>query len=161
MTIQMRVHRTHPDAILPTRSKPGDSGLDLYALLPDGPIVLRAGARQRIRTGIAVELPDDLDVTPRGAASQFVRMVFEAQVRPRSGLAAEKGVMTAFGTIDNGYRGDIGVTLFNHSFHDYTVRPGDRIAQLVVVPVVLPEVVEAEDLSATERGESGFGSTGK
>lgn len=159
MTIQMRVRRTHPDAIIPTRSKPGDSGLDLYALLPDGPVVLRAGDRKRIRTGVCVELPDGHGVdgwqAPRGTW-----VTHEAQVRPRSGLAAEKGVMAAFGTIDNGYRGDIGVTLFNHSFHDYTVRPGDRIAQLVVVPVVLPEVVEAEELSATERGESGFGSTG-
>ncbi len=140
----LKVLRLHPDATIPTRAKPGDSGLDLHAVLPDGPVVVRAGDRHMFDVKVAIELPDG----------------YEAQVRPRSGLALRAGVQAAFGTIDQGYRGSIGVTLFNLSFHDHTVRHGDRIAQLIVAPVICPEVVEVTELAPSERGASGFGSTG-
>jgi len=146
--MELRIKKTHPGAIVPTRQKPADSGLDLHALLPEGSTWIGAGERRRIRTGIAIELPPP---DPGG---------FEAQVRPRSGLADNAGIQTVLGTIDNGYRGEIEVILFNLSYQGYRVSDGDRIAQLVVVPVVYPTVVEVEELSGSERGDSGFGSTG-
>lgn len=152
--------KTHPDAIIPTRGKPGDSGLDLRALLLDGSITIPPGERRRIRTGIAVELPGDECAVGYAINSPPIKFCYEAQVRPRSGLAAKHGIQAAFGTIDNGYRGEIEVTLFNLSFNAYTVRPGDRIAQLVVAPIAYPAVVEVTELSETERGAGGFGSTG-
>jgi dUTP pyrophosphatase len=142
--MELRIKKTNPDAILPTRAKPGDSGLDLYACLPEGPVHIRAGDRMRISSGVAIELPGG----------------HEGQVRPRSGLAHSAGVQTAFGTIDSGYRGELWINLFNHSYNGHTVRHGERIAQLVVCPVAYPAVVEVEELSETERGADGFGSTG-
>ena len=142
--MELRIKKLHPDAIIPRRAKPGDSGLDLHAILSGGPLYLQAGGRERVSTGIAIELPEG----------------FEAQVRPRSGLAHSFGIQTAFGTVDNGYRGELWVNLFNHSFSGHTVRHGDRIAQLVICPVAYPELVEVEELTETERGADGFGSTG-
>ncbi len=142
--MELRIKKTHPDAIIPRRAKPGDSGLDLHAFIPEGSVYIPAGSRERISTGIAIELPEG----------------FEGQIRPRSGLANSAGVQTAFGTIDNGYRGELWINLFNHSFNGHTVRHGERIAQLVICPVALPTVVEVEELSETERGADGFGSTG-
>ena len=142
--MELRIKRLQPSAILPTRAKPGDSGLDLHANLPSqGHAVIGPGERGFFWTGIAIELPEGT----------------EGQVRPRSGLSSQ-GIVAAFGTIDNGYRGDIGVTLFNNSFRSFTVRHGDRIAQLVVAPVLYPTVIEVSELTETERGVGGFGSTG-
>lgn len=142
--MELRIKRLNPTAYLPTRAKPGDSGLDLHAWLPDGHVWIPPGERRLIGTGIAIELPEG----------------HEAQVRPRSGLAARNGVVAALGTIDNGYRGELKVTLFNQSFTGFRVQDGDRIAQLVVAPVALPKVVEVAELTETERGADGFGSTG-
>lgn len=142
--MELRIKKLFPSATLPTRAKPGDSGLDLHAHLPTQEwVMLQPGDQQKIWTGIAIELPEG----------------HEGQVRPRSGLAS-RGVVTSLGTIDNGYRGDVGVTLFNHSQNCVFINHGDRIAQLVVCPVAYPEVVEVEELSETERGADGFGSTG-
>lgn len=151
--MKLKIKKTHPSAILPTRAKPGDSGLDLYACLPDGPVTIAPGEHSVISSGIAIELP----VNP-----EFATYIhgYEAQVRPRSGLASKNGIVTSFGTVDNGYRGTVGVNLFNHSWLSFTVRHGDRIAQLVIAPVVYPEVVEVAELTETERGVAGFGSTG-
>jgi len=155
--MEIRIKRTHPDAIIPTRSRPGDSGLDLHALLPDGPAYLQPGSRRLIRTGIAIELPEPHPILlGHGAALSG----FEGQVRPRSGLADKVGIQACLGTIDNGYRGEIMVNLFNLSFDSCKVNHGDRIAQLVICPVVYPTLVEVEELTPTERGEAGFGSTG-
>lgn len=142
--LTMRIRRTNEDAIIPKRAKPGDSGLDLYAFLPDGPEILHPGDRRRISVGIAIELPEG----------------FEGQVRPRSGMAHDHGVAAVIGTVDNGYRGEVWVNLFNHSFGVHVVRHGERIAQLVVCPVAYPVLVEVDELSETERGTDGFGSTG-
>lgn len=156
--MELRIKRTHPDAIIPTRAKPGDSGLDLHALLPDGPAFIRPGERQRFNTGVAVELPRAHYLSDVPGAPWIG---WEGHVRSRSGLTSQ-GIVACggLGTIDNGYRGDIGVVLFNLSFQGFTVRHGDRIAQLVVSPVAYPEVVEVAELSDTERGVAGFGSTG-
>lgn len=157
--MQIRIKKTHPDAIIPTRSKPGDSGLDLHAYLPtQGHAIIEPGGRQRFWTGIAVELarPDVFDTD--GGPQMFG---YEGQVRSRSGLTSQ-GIVACggLGTVDNGYRGEIGVTLLNLSFRSFRVNHGDRIAQLVVCPVAYPEVVEVAELSDTERGVAGFGSTG-
>ncbi len=140
----LKVRRLDARARLPTRAYPGDAGLDLYAL-EDG--ALEPGERASVRTGIAVEIPD-------GEAGL---------VLPRSGLAARHGIalVNAPGLIDSGYRGEIVVLLLNT---DPSVRfemaAGDRIAQLVVVKVQTPEVVEVEELEVSERGAGGFGSSG-
>lgn len=144
--MQLRFKRLYSDAWTPVRKNPRDSGLDLCAYLPSqGFAIIQAGGRERFWTGIAVELPDG----------------FEAQIRSRSGLTSQ-GIVACggLGTIDNGYRGDVGITLFNLSFREFRVCHGDRIAQLVVCPVVYPELIEVDELSDTPRGTGGFGSTG-
>ena len=140
----LRVRRLDARARLPTRAYPGDAGLDLYAL-EDG--VLAPGERASIRTGVAVEIPD-------GQAGL---------VLPRSGLAAKHGIalVNAPGLIDAGYRGEIIVLLLNTDRSVcFELGAGDRIAQLVLVRVETPEVVEVEELALSERGAGGFGSSG-
>lgn len=130
-------------------SKDGDSGFDVRAAI-NFPIVLKAKSRVTVKTGIAVEI-DDLDLDEHWSA--------ELQVRHRSGLTS-KGIVAQFGTIDISYRGEIAITLFNFSDEDVTIEPLDRIAQVVVCPILKPSVVTVDILSQTERGNKGFGSTG-
>jgi dUTP pyrophosphatase len=142
--MSLRVRRLDARAQLPTRAYPGDAGLDLYAL-EDG--VLAPGERASIRTGVAVEIPE-------GQAGL---------VLPRSGLAAKYGisVVNAPGLIDAGYRGELRVLLLNTDRSaPFEIASGDRIAQLVLVRVETPEVVEVEELALSERGAGGFGSSG-
>jgi dUTP pyrophosphatase len=142
--VQLRVQRLDPAARLPVRAHDDDAGYDLHALEA---VTLAAGARAMVRTGIAVELP-------AGHAGL---------VLPRSGLAARHGItlVNAPGLIDAGYRGELRVLLLNTDREAaFEVAPGDRIAQLVVVAVAAPAVVEAGALAATARGEGGFGSSG-
>lgn len=141
---ELRVRRLHPDARLPTRAYPGDAGLDLFA---SEEVNLPPGERGPVATGIAVEIPD-------GQAGL---------VLPRSGLAARHGIalVNAPGLIDSGYRGEVTVLLLNTDRHaPFSVRPGDRIAQLVLVRVETPEVAEVPELALSERGRGGFGSSG-
>jgi dUTP pyrophosphatase len=122
--------------------------MDLRAAAPDeAPLVLRPGARAMVPTGLAFALPHG----------------FEAQVRPRSGLAAKAGVtcLNTPGTIDSDYRGEVKVILINLGEEDFTIRRGDRIAQLVIAPVIQARWAEVETLDETVRGEGGFGSTGR
>ena len=138
----LRVLRLRPGARLPERATPGSTGYDLYAC-PDGELVV-GQEPTLVPTGIAVEAPPGYDV----------------QVRPRSGLSA-KGVQVTFGTIDSDYRGEGLVTMYVLPYREpHTVRPGDRIAQLVIGRTAEVEIVEAEALSASERGSGGHGSTG-
>jgi dUTP pyrophosphatase len=140
----LKVRRLEPRARLPTRAYPGDAGLDLYAL-EDG--TLDPGQRASIRTGIAVEIPG-------GEAGL---------VLPRSGLAARHGIalVNAPGLIDSGYRGEIVVLLLNTDpSARFELAAGDRIAQLVLVKVQTPGVIEVDELAASERGAGGFGSSG-
>ncbi len=132
---------------LPGYASAGAAGLDLRAAVPDGdPLRLAPGARALVPTGVAIALPEG----------------YEAQVRPRSGLALKHGVtcLNAPGTIDADYRGEIGVILINHGGEPFTVRRGDRIAQLVVAPVVQATLSLVDDLDGTVRGSRGFGSSG-
>lgn len=145
----LRIRVVHKGgAELPQYATPLSAGLDLRANL-DGPVVLEPGARQLIPTGLHIELPAG----------------YEAQVRPRSGLAYKHGltVLNAPGTIDADYRGDIGVLLINLGQAAFTIQPGERIAQLVVAPFTRVEWVPVEDtaeLAVSKRGEGGFGHTG-
>ena len=132
---------------LPAYETSHAAGMDLRAAVPeDEPLVLRPGARHAIPTGLAFALPDG----------------FEAQVRPRSGLALKSGItcLNTPGTIDADYRGEVKVILINLGEEDVTIRRGDRIAQLVVAPVVQAAWREVETLEETLRGAGGFGSTG-
>lgn len=141
MTLPFKV--INPTAQLPTRGHPTDAGLDLYSV---DRVTLKPGQRKIVDTGLAVALPEN--------TAGFVT--------PRSGLAAKFGitVVNAPGIIDVSYRGSLKVVLLNTGDKDFNVAPGDRIAQLLVVPVLLMDAVEVEDLDETERGEGGFGSTG-
>jgi len=141
----VRFKRLRPAAVLPRYMTAGAAGMDLSSAA-DGPITLEPGGRAGVPTGWAIELP-------QGS---------EGQVRPRSGLAAKHGVtiVNAPGTIDSDYRGELVVLLVNLGREPHTIKPGDRIAQLVVAPVVQASVEEAEALSDTTRGAGGFGHTG-
>ncbi len=130
---------------LPTYATPHSSGLDLRAAI-EKPITVKPLERVLIPTGLILEIPEG----------------YEGQVRPRSGLALKKGltVLNAPGTIDADYRGEVKVILINLGKEEVVIEPGERIAQLVIAPVQRVEVVEAQELTPTERGEGGFGSTG-
>ena len=132
---------------LPAYESAHAAGMDLRAAVPeDEPLTLRPGDRHAVPTGLAMAIPPG----------------FEGQVRPRSGLAARHGitVLNSPGTIDADYRGEVKVILINHGPEDFIVRRGDRIAQLLISPVVQASWREAESLGETERGAGGFGSTG-
>jgi dUTP pyrophosphatase len=149
MSVTVRVKRLpHGEGLsLPSYQSKEAAGLDVVAGVPEGaPIVIPPGARALVPTGFALELP-------RG---------YEAQVRPRSGLALKHGVtlLNSPGTIDSDYRGELMVILVNHGDEPFLVRRGERIAQLVIAPVSHAEIVAAEELAATVRGPGGFGSTG-
>ena len=143
--MKLRFARVSDNALIPTRAHEGDAGVDLYAAEPAhiGP-----GERWSVPTGVAVEIPD-------GHAGL---------VLPRSGLAREHGIglVNSPGLIDSGYRGEIRVLLLNTDPAEvFRVKRGDRIAQLVVVPIAAAEAVEAEQLTESGRGDGGFGSSGR
>jgi dUTP pyrophosphatase len=133
---------------LPAYQSAHAAGLDLLAAVPlDTPMVLAPGKHALIPTGLTIALPPG----------------YEAQVRPRSGLAAKHGVtvLNAPGTVDADYRGEICVLLINHGDAPFPIQRGERIAQMVIASVIRAELVPAESLTATERGSGGFGSTGR
>lgn len=133
---------------LPAYQSAHAAGLDLLAAVPENsPLMLLPGQRALVPTGLTMALPAG----------------YEAQVRPRSGLASKHGVtvLNAPGTIDADYRGEIGVLLINHGDAPFSIGRGERIAQMVIAPVVQVELVLAAELSATDRGSGGFGSTGR
>ncbi len=149
MSIDVRLLRLPHAADLPAPAyeTPGAAGMDLRAAVPaDAAVRLAPGERVAVATGFAIALPDG----------------YEAQVRPRSGLALKSGVtcLNSPGTVDADYRGEIKVILINHGPEVVTVRRGERIAQLVVAPVSRARWVESPSLDETIRGAGGFGSTG-
>ena len=137
----MKLKVKHIAGTVPTRAYPTDSGLDMYAA--EGVVIL-PGQTVRVRTGVAIELPEGM----------------EGQVRPRSSLAS-KGIYALLGTIDQSYRGEIGVILTNLSSERYAVKPSDRVAQLVVCRVALPSIELVDELTPSDRGAGGVGSTGR
>lgn len=144
MTVRFKKLRS--GAVLPRRGTPESAGLDLSACL-EGPLVLKAGETALVPTGLAAELPP-------GTAGM---------VYARSGLASKAGIALAngVGVVDSDYRGELMVPLHNYTGTDFALAPGDRIAQLVVTPVLFPDIEEAETLSDTQRGKNGFGSSGQ
>jgi len=139
----LKVKKLAADAVLPQYAHPDDAGLDLFA---NEAVELLPGESKMVKTGIAIELP-------KGT---------EAQVRPRSGLAAKNQitVLNTPGTIDEGYRGEVCVILINHGKKPFAVEKHMKIAQMVVQPVLTVDVAEAAELSDTARSTGGFGSTG-
>jgi len=152
MTLTIRVELTQlPNArglALPAYQTAHAAGLELLAAVPeDDALTLQPGRYALVPTGLSIALPEG----------------YEAQVRPRSGLAAKHGitVLNAPGTIDTDYRGEIGVLLINHGAEPFTIRRGERIAQMVIAPVARAELVAVTELPSTARGSGGFGSTGR
>jgi dUTP pyrophosphatase len=141
--MEIQIKKLHPDARLPQYEHFNDSGLDLVSIEEKE---LLSGESALIRTGIVIALPPNT----------------EAQIRPRSGLALKHQitVLNTPGTIDEGYRGEIGVILINHGQNSFKITKGMRIAQMVICPILRVKVKEVEVLSDTTRGEGGFGSTG-
>ena len=135
--------RVRPEAVVPERAYEGDAGMDLSAC---GRIELAPGERALVPTGLAVAIPDG----------------YAGYVQPRSGLASRHGIsiVNTPGLVDSGYRGELLVNLVNHDLHEtFVVEPGMRIAQLVILPVPAVELVEVDELPASERGLRGFGSS--
>lgn len=142
----IHVKKLEPNAIIPTYGSTGAAGADLYACLTE-PLTVMPGEAAWIGTGIAVEVP-------KGCAGL---------VYARSGLATKRGLAPAnkVGVVDSDYRGEIKVVLFNHGKEPQTIQHGERVAQLVITPVLTPVYKEVNDLDETSRGTGGFGSTGK
>ena len=145
----VKVKKLHPDARLPLRATPGAAAADLYAVCgPEGILLPARGGRAIVPTGIAIELP----------GPEWVALLFA-----RSGLAVKHGLALSngIGVIDSDYRGEIKVGLVNLGHAAYTLQPGERLAQLMVMPVAQAAFVQAEALDETDRGAGGFGSTGR
>ena len=145
--MKLLVKRLRDGAVIPKRATEGSAGHDLYALL-NTPVTIRPGGLVKIPTGIAIELP----------SADYAAFVYA-----RSGLAIKFGIAPSncVGVVDSDYRGELIVGLTNHGSQPYTIENGERIAQLIIAPVVLPEILECDELGNTKRSAGGFGSTGK
>ena len=141
--MKLKVKKIHPQAKLPEYAHTGDAGMDLFSVEEK---CIAPGETALIKTGIIIELPPDT----------------EAQVRPRSGLALKNSitVLNSPGTIDEGYRGEIGVILINHGREEFKVEAQMRIAQMVIKPIIRVRIEEVEEVMDSDRGTGGFGSTG-
>lgn len=144
MDTTLKIKKLNKNAVVPSYAHEGDAGMDLYSTID---AMLNPGQQKLIDTGIAIQLEPG----------------YEAQIRPRSGLAAKHGisVTNSPGTIDSAYTGEIKVVLINLGQNTYQLYKGDRIAQMVINKLPSVEIVEVEELTDTVRGEKGFGSTGK
>ena len=143
---KIQIKRLNSEVKIPSYKTQGSSGMDLMAFLKD-PVTIKPKSSELISTGISVAIPEDTEI----------------QIRPRSGLAAKSniGVLNTPGTIDSDYRGELKIILYNHGADDFFVNNGDRIAQMVLMPVLKASFEEVENLPNTIRGTGGFGSTGK
>ena len=144
--MQIKIKKLHDNAVIPKRATDGSAGMDLYACITSS-LTLKKGERVTVPTGISVELPDN----------NHAVFIFA-----RSGLGIKHGISLSngVGVIDSDYRGEICVGLINLGNNDYTINPDDRIAQMVVMPVCIPEISLSDTLSETQRNIGGFGSTG-
>ena len=144
--VKILIKKTNRKVITPKYKTDGSSGVDLSAFL-DKEVVIKPNSSELIPTGLQVAIPEELEI----------------QIRPRSGLAAKEsiGVLNSPGTIDSDYRGELKIILFNHGNKDFIINNGDRIAQMVLVPILKMEFEEVDILPNTIRGQGGFGSTGK
>ena len=144
--VKILIKKSNKEAITPKYKTDGSSGVDLSAFL-EKKVVIKPNSSELIPTGLQVAIPEELEI----------------QIRPRSGLAAKNNisVLNSPGTIDSDYRGELKVILYNHGNNEFFVKNEDRIAQMVLVPVIKATFEEVNDLPETIRGEGGFGSTGK
>ena len=144
--VKILIKKINKEVITPKYKTDGSSGVDLSAFL-EKKVVIKPNSSELIPTGLQVAIPEELEI----------------QIRPRSGLAAKEsiGVLNSPGTIDSDYRGELKIILFNHGKEDFIINNGDRIAQMVLVPIVKMEFEEVDSLPNTVRGQGGFGSTGK
>ena len=144
--VKILIKKTNKEVITPKYKTDGSSGVDLSAFL-EKKVVIKPNSSELIPTGLQVAIPEELEI----------------QIRPRSGLAAKEsiGVLNSPGTIDSDYRGELKIILFNHGNKDFIINNGDRIAQMVLVPILKMEFEEVDRLPNTLRGQGGFGSTGK
>lgn len=147
MKSNIRIMRTRENAMMPRRATTGSAGLDLCACV-ENELTIAPGETTMVPTGIAIALENENQV---------------ALVFSRSGLSSKHGIALAngVGVIDSDYRGEISVPLHNHSTHPYTIAENERVAQLVVMPIVAVDIQEVDSLESTDRGTAGFGSTGK
>ena len=144
--VRILIKKISEEVITPKYKTEGSSGVDLSAFL-NKKVVIKPNSSELIPTGLQVAIPEELEI----------------QIRPRSGLAAKEsmGVLNSPGTIDSDYRGELKIILFNHGDKDFIINNGDRIAQMVLVPILKMEFEEVDSLPDTVRGQGGFGSTGK
>ena len=144
--IKVLIKKLNPKVNLPSYKTKGSSGMDLMAFV-DKPIIIHPGKSCLIPTGLSIAIPEDTEI----------------QIRPRSGLAAKSSlsVLNTPGTIDSDYRGELKVILFNHGKENFLVNNNDRIAQMILMPVLKVDFQEVDNLPGTIRGSGGFGSTGK
>ena len=144
--VKILIKKTNKEVITPKYKTDGSSGVDLSAFL-EKKVVIKPNSSELIPTGLQVAIPEELEI----------------QIRPRSGLAAKESisVLNSPGTIDSDYRGELKIILFNHGNKDFIINNGDRIAQMVLVPILKMEFEEVDNLPDTIRGQGGFGSTGK
>jgi dUTP pyrophosphatase len=144
--IKVLIKKLNPSVQLPSYKTNGASGMDLMAFI-EKPISLEPGKSCLVPTGLSVAFPED----------------YEIQIRPRSGLAAKKNisVLNTPGTIDSDYRGELKIILFNHSSENFIINNNDRVAQMVLAPIIKMELEETNELPESIRGKGGFGSTGK
>ena len=144
--VKILIKKTNKEVITPKYKTDGSSGVDLSAFL-EKKVVIKPNSSELIPTGLQAAIPEELEI----------------QIRPRSGLAAKEsiGVLNSPGTIDSDYRGELKIILFNHGKEDFIINNGDRIAQMVLVPIIKMEFEEVDSLPDTVRGQGGFGSTGK
>ena len=140
--MELKVKKLNPNAKLPTYAHPGDAGMDLYAAEAT---TIPARGRGLVPTGIALAVPDG-----------YVGLVWD-----KSSVPANYGVTKMSGVLDSGYRGEIKLVLYNTSDTDCTFEVGQKVAQLLIQPVIQPQIIEVEELDTTSRGAGGFGSTGK
>ena len=144
--VKVLIKKLNSKVQLPKYKTDGSSGMDLMAFL-ENPVNLKPQESELIPTGITIAIPEDTEI----------------QIRPRSGLAAKSNisVLNTPGTIDSDYRGEIKIILFNHGKEDFVINNNDRIAQMILMPIIKAEFEEVENLPKTLRGSGGFGSTGK
>ena len=144
--VKVLVKKLNPKVQLPSYKTDGSSGMDLLAFI-NNPVIIKPGTSELIPTGLSIAIPNN----------------FEIQIRPRSGLATKSSisVLNTPGTVDSDYRGEIKIILFNHGKKEFIVNNNDRVAQMVLTPVIKMELKEVDQLPETIRGSGGFGSTGK
>ena len=144
--VKVLIKKLNPSVQLPSYKTSGASGMDLMAYI-EKPINLRPGKACLVPTGLSVAFPEE----------------YEIQIRPRSGLAAKNNIsiLNTPGTIDSDYRGEIKIILFNHSNENFIIKNNDRVAQMVLTPIIKMELEETNELPESTRGKGGFGSTGK